>query len=135
MPPEQLVAIAPPTVRRAQSGRAESDVSGFVQYFCVGMAEAFLNVRTRAEKVGGEVQGDKGGMMRELRPLQRQALGLFLQSKIITAGELADYLGISARQGRETCAKWVEEGFLVIENPSKKARSYRLAERYEEGLV
>ncbi len=116
-------------------GRAESDVSGFVQYFCVRMSEAFLNIRIRAEQIGGKVQGDKGVLMRELRPFQRQALGLFLQSKIITAGELADYLGIAARQGRETCAKWVEEGFLVVENPSKKARSYRLAERFEAGLV
>lgn len=116
-------------------GRAEADVSGFVQYFCVGMADAFLNVKLRAEKVGGDVQGDKGALMRELRPLQRQALGLFVQSKIVTAGEVASYLGVSPRQGRELCAKWIDEGFLAYENPSKKARSYRLAERYEEGLV
>jgi Fic family protein len=116
-------------------GRAESDVSGFIEYFCVGMADAFLKVRARAEQVGGEVRGDKGALMRELRPLQRQVLGLFVQSKIVTAGEVASYLGVSPRQGRELCAKWIEEGFLDFENPSKKARSYRLAERYEEGLV
>jgi Fic family protein len=116
-------------------GRAEADVSGFVQYFCEGMADAFLNVRARAETIGREALGDKGALMRELRPLQRQALGLFVQSRIVTAGELADYLGIGQRQGRELCAKWVDEGFLAVENPSKKARSYRLAERYEEGLV
>ncbi|OYW70453.1 MAG: hypothetical protein B7Z37_30685 [Verrucomicrobia bacterium 12-59-8] len=116
-------------------GRAEADVSGFVQYFCEGMATAFASVRARAETVGGDTHGDKGALMRELRPLQRQAMGLFVQSKIVTAGELAEYLGISPRQGRELCTKWLEEGFLVIENPSKKARSYRLAERFEEGLV
>ncbi len=77
----------------------------------------------------------KGALMRELRPLQRQSLGLFVQSKVVTAGELADYLGIAPRQGRDLCAKWIEEDFLVVENPSKKARSYRLAERFEEGLV
>jgi Fic family protein len=115
-------------------GRAEADVSGFVQYFCEGMADAFLNVRMRAEQSGGEAIRDKGAIMRELRSLQRQALGLFAQSQVITAGELAAYLGIAARQARDTCAKWVEEGFLVVENPSKKARSYRLAKRYEESL-
>jgi len=52
----------------------------------------------------------------------------------VTASELAEYLGISPRQARELCAKWVDEGFLMVENPSKKARSYRLVERYEEGL-
>lgn len=115
-------------------GRAEADVSGFVQYFCEGMADAFFNVRARAEAAGGDVHSDKGTLMRELRPLQRQALGLFAQSRIVTAGELADYLGIGQRQGRELCAKWLNEGFLAIENPSKKARSYRLAERYEMGM-
>ena len=116
-------------------GRAEADVSGFVQYFCKGMADAFSNVRARAETVGGDTHQDKGALMRELRPLQRQALGLFVQSQVVTAGELADYLGIAPRQGRDLCAKWSAEGFLAVENPSKKARSYRLSARYEEGLI
>lgn len=34
----------------------------------------------------------------------------------------------------KTQAKWVEEGFLAVENLSKKARSYKLAERFERGL-
>ena len=116
-------------------GRAEADVSGFVQYFCTGMADAFSNVRARAETVGGDTRQDKGALMRELRPLQRQALGLFVQSKVVTVGELADYLGLAPRQGRDLCAKWTAEGFLAVENPSKKARSYRLSARYEQGLV
>lgn len=116
-------------------GRTESDVTGFVQYFCVGMAEAFLHVELRAEKIGGDTQADQGALLRELRPLQRQALGLFVQSRVVTVGELSEYLGIAARRGRDVCAKWVEEGFLVVENPSKKARSYRLADRFEEGVM
>lgn len=48
---------------------------------------------------------------------------------------VVDSLGIGARQARELCAKWTEEGFLVVENPSKKARSYRLANRYEDVLL
>ncbi|MCW0219926.1 MAG: Fic family protein [Prosthecobacter sp.] len=116
-------------------GRAEADVSGFVQYFCEGMADAFLNVRARAEQSSGDGIRDKGSVMRDLRPLQRQALGLFAQSKIVTANELGAYLGLAPRQARETCAKWVEEGFLAVANPSKKARSYRLAERYENELT
>ena len=116
-------------------GRAEADVSGFVQYFCEGMADAFLHVRARAETIGGDAHGGRDSWMRELRPLQRQALGLFVQSRVVTTGELAEYLGIGQRQGRELCAKWLGDGFLVVENPSKKARSYRLAQRYEEGLA
>ncbi|WP_395751738.1 Fic family protein [Prosthecobacter sp.] len=116
-------------------GRAEADVSGFVHYFCEGMADAFLKVRARAETFGGDARGGVESLMRELRPLQRQALGLFAQSRVVTAGELAKYLGISQRQGAEFCATWARDGFLVVENPSKKARSYRLAQRYEVGAA
>jgi Fic family protein len=116
-------------------GRAEADVSGFVQYFCEGMADAFAKIVVNAEKVGGEFNADKAEIMRELRPLQRLLLGLFLKNKTVKTNEVAEYLGIASRQAREACAKWVVEGFLEIEDPSKKARSYRLAERYEIGFL
>lgn len=68
-------------------------------------------------------------------PLQRQALGLFTQQQVITTQELADYLGLSARQERDQWTKWLDDGFLVVANASKKGRSYRLAERFEILLV
>ncbi|MBE2281836.1 MAG: hypothetical protein IAE77_00080, partial [Prosthecobacter sp.] len=70
-----------------------------------------------------------------LRPLQRQALGLFAKHRIVTSNELAAYLGLSPRQGRDQCAKWAAEGFLAVANASKKGRSYRLAERFEVGAL
>ncbi len=112
-------------------GRAEADVSGFVEYFCEGMADAFAKVAARAEAAGLSAPKDKAALLRELRPLQRQALGLFSKHRIVTSNELASYLGLSPRQGRDQCAKWVSEGFLTIANASKKGRSYRLAERFE----
>jgi Fic family protein len=117
-------------------GRETADVSPLVEYFCKGMADACAKVCSRAESIGLSSQHDnKETLLRELRPVQRQALGLFMKSRVVTATELATYLGISPRQGRELCGKWIEEGFLVIENPSKKARSYRMVERFEAGLV
>ena len=32
------------------------------------------------------------------------------------------------------CAKWVADGFLEIANPSNKARSYRVAGKWEKNL-
>ncbi len=116
-------------------GRVDADVSGFVQYFCEGMADAFARVRARAESAAADAQPGKESLLRELRPLQRQVLGLFIRSKVATVSEIASYLGISARQGRDQCRKWFEDGFLVVENPSKKARSYRLSEKFEAGLI
>ena len=115
-------------------GRPEADVSGFIEYFCVGMAEACAKVRAQAEMSAGPEPLNDVAALRELRPLQRHALGLFSKSKIVTATELAEYLGITHRRGRELCIKWVAAGFIVIENSSKKARSYQLAERYEKSL-
>jgi Fic family protein len=115
-------------------GRAQADVSGFVEYFCIGMSDAFAKVSARAESLGTTPTQGKESLLRELRPIQRQVLGLFAQSRVASAGEMAKYLGLSSRQAREFCAKWVKAGFLVIENPSNKARSYRLDARFEEKL-
>lgn len=115
-------------------GRETADVSGFVEYFCAGMAGAFFNIRARAETLGNPPGPQNDALMRDLRPMQRQALGLFAQSRIVTSRELAKYLGLSDRQGRDVCAKWVAAGFLEIENLSKKVRSYRLADEIEKNL-
>jgi Fic family protein len=116
-------------------GREVAEVSGFVEYFCVGMADAFAKVRARAESAGLSVRPDSSSWMRELRPVQRQVLGLFMQNKVATANEMKEYLGLTSRQMRGLCSKWVAEEFLVIENASRKARSYRLAQRFEERLI
>lgn len=113
-------------------GRAEADVSGFVEYFCQGMADAFSNVSARAGNAAHSSAPDNSHILRELRPLQRQALGLFAKQQTVTAAELAAYLGLSPRQARDQCARWLDEGFLDTGNPSKKARSYQLAGRFEE---
>jgi hypothetical protein len=105
-----------------------------VEYFCEGMADAFAKVAARAEAAGLSAPKDKAALLRELRPLQRQALGLFSKHRIVTSNELASYLGLSPRQGRDQCAKWITEGFLTVANASKKGRSYQLVERFEDVL-
>jgi Fic family protein len=117
-------------------GRAEADVSQFVTYFCVGMADAFAKVRERAATAISQGGARNHNMLlRDLRPPQRQALGLFAENRIVTVSQLAEYLGVSPRQARDWTAKWVDQGFLEVENASKKSRSYRLADRYEAGLI
>jgi Fic family protein len=112
-------------------GRAEGDVTPFVEYFCVGMAEAFASVRSRAEEANRTRALDRTPVLRSLTPQQRQALGLFLRMKIVTTKELARYFHWSPRAAAYLCRAWVRDGFLAIENPSTKGRSYRLADRYE----
>jgi hypothetical protein len=112
-------------------GRAEADVTLFVEYFCIGMAEAFGRVRARAEEAGREGAVDQAPVLRTLSPQQRRALGLFQRTRVITAKDIARYFKCSTRSASAMCIKWVATGFLVIDDPSKERRSYRLADRFE----
>ncbi len=48
--------------------------------------------------------------------------------------QIADILGVFAQSAISLLRQWITEGFLQYANESKKARTYRLAERFE-GLV
>lgn len=113
-------------------GRAEADITPFVEYFCAGMADAFAKVRVRAEEASRRKQNDQGPVLRSLTPQQRSALGLFRKSRIVTSKDVAKYFKMKPRMARLLCAKWVRDGFLVIENPSTKGRTYRLREELEK---
>jgi Fic family protein len=115
-------------------GRAEADVTAFVQYFCVGMADAFGKARARAEKAARRSTFNQAPLFRRLTPQQRQALGLFLRIRTVAARHVAAYFRLKPRSASLLCARWVKDGFLVVENPSTKTRTYRLADPYE-GLV
>jgi Fic family protein len=116
-------------------GREHADMTPFLSYFVEGMAVAFEKVKGEAERQSlRSTPRDHSHELRELRPRQREALDLFRSFREITSMQLAEALSISARQARELCTRWVADGFLVIENPSKRARSYRLEERWESVL-
>ncbi len=115
-------------------GRVEADVTLFVTYFCLGMADAFAKVRTRAEEASRNNARDQSSVLRELTPQQRQVLGLFLRMKAVTRNDIASFFKLPTRQAYSLCAKWLRDGFLVVANPSTKGRSYCLAADYE-GLM
>lgn len=110
-------------------GRAEADVTPFLEYFCNGMAEAFAKVRSQAERSSADE--DHRDILRTLTPVQRKALGLFRKSRIVQAKDVASYFQMKPRMASLLCIRWVRDGFLEVEDPSTKGRSYRLAGRYE----
>ncbi len=116
-------------------GRAEAEITGFVEYFTLGVAEAFAKVRLKAQQAASRGQTDQSSLLRSLTARQRKAMTLFAQSRTITTKEMAEQLKLSPRTINALCKEWVEEGFLEVENPSRKARSYRLAPAFEELLV
>ncbi|MCY2939591.1 MAG: Fic family protein [Planctomycetota bacterium] len=114
--------------------RVEGEVTPFIAYFCLGMADAFAKVRMRAEEASQRNDLDQTPVLRELTPQQRQALGLFLRMKEVTRNDMAAFFKLPTRQAYLLCTRWLRDEFIVVENPSTKGRSYRLAEQYE-GLV
>jgi Fic family protein len=112
-------------------GRAEADVTPFVEYFCIGMADAFAKVRARAEDESRQRIPDQSPTLRSLTPQQRNALGLFLRSRIVSSKDVANFFHMKPRTASLLCARWVKERFLVIENPSTKGRTYRLRDDLE----
>jgi Fic family protein len=81
-------------------GRAEADVTTFVEYFCTGMADAFAKVRARAEAASRKGEPDQSRVLRTLTPQQRNALGLFRQSRAVTSKAIATYFKLETRRAR-----------------------------------
>lgn len=111
-------------------GRAASDITPWVAYFCEGMADSFENVRRRAQNdASGEV--DRANLLRKLDPRQRKALTHFRKNATIASRDVAKMFGISERAARNLLAAWVEGDFLMIKDPAKKTRKYGLSSEYQ----
>jgi hypothetical protein len=65
--------------------------------------------------------------MRRLDTRQRTVVYLFKDCTTTIAGDVAKILKIHPRTAQTLCKQWVESGFFVIHNPSKKSRSYELS--------
>ena len=115
-------------------GRAEADITQWVEYFCDGMADSFERVRARAEEASESGARDQSPLLRTLEARQRKALALFRESETITSGDIEKLFGVSQRAARTVLASWVSGGFIVVADPAKKSRKYALAERFRAVL-
>jgi Fic family protein len=113
------------------SGRAEADVTGFVFYFCEGMAHAFSAVRNQAVQASRRGASDQSALLRQLGPRERRLLEMFRTQSTATTEEIAKHLALSPRTVHGLCATWITSGFLIIANPARKSRLYRLSATYE----
>ncbi|MGB0454515.1 MAG: Fic family protein [Bacteriovoracaceae bacterium] len=112
-------------------GRVESDISDWVEYFCLGMADAFENVH-KAAKEEGPKKVEVNEKLRKLDNRQRKALSLFQESETITANDISNLFGLKDRAARLICKKWVEADFIIVVDAAKRSRRYRINENYEE---
>jgi Fic family protein len=108
-------------------GRSEADITGWIDYFCQGMAEAFETVKKRALEAASAGLSDQTTYLKTLDARQRKAVELFEAQSIVTASEIGNIFGFQPRTASKLCQEWVQKGFLEIVDPSKKARKYKLA--------
>jgi len=111
-------------------GRAESDITQWIEYFCEGMAQAFENVHAVAQKYANKDKVNIYKIIRTLDTKQRKVIELFRSFDVITSAQVGEILGFKQRTARQLCKKWVDSGFVVIVDPSKKGRKYALAPQF-----
>ena len=112
-------------------GRADADITKWIEYFLEGMAISFENIlkRMAEEDIRGSV--DKSSLIRKLNPKQRKILILFQKFEIITSKQIGELFGFKPRTSAQLCSDLVKEGFLEIVDQSNRGRKYRLAKQYE----
>jgi Fic family protein len=114
-------------------GRNEADITPWLDYCLMGMAAVFERVadQIRSEMIEGDFDQESLALLRSLDYRARRVLGLFNTQELIQSSDAASVLGISVRQTRDLLSGWVAEGWIVVADPSKRGRKYRLAEEFQ----
>ncbi len=113
-------------------GRAEADITSWLEYFCAGMLESFEKVKNQALKAQGRGSVDTSETLKYLDVRQRKVLSVFYHREVITSYDVEKLLRVRPRTARALCKQWVDSGFLIIADASKKSRKYKLAQRYND---
>jgi len=113
-------------------GRAESDITDWIEFFTEGMAFAFEKVVSQMIVSNEKGEKDFSELMRTLDPKQRKSLELFKEYDVVTSKQIGDLFGFQPRTNAALCKKWVEAGFLEITDSSLKSRKYCLAKKYKK---
>jgi len=107
-------------------GRAEADITQWVEYFVEGMTIAFEKVLTRMNDAKQQGTQDQMDRLWKLDPKQRKVLELFQEFETVTANQIGGLFGFKPRTSAALCKKWVEAKFLEVVDFSKKGRKYKL---------
>jgi Fic family protein len=113
-------------------GRADADLTPWVEYFLATLAETFESVRKEARRLVREGAPAEPEPLRALDRRARIVLGLFAKVPRVTAPEVAAALGLSERMARVLLTKWVEDGWLAVADPSRRNRAYELTAIYRQ---
>lgn len=111
-------------------GRADVDLTPWVEYFTGAVAHVFRVAREEAFRSAERGIPAEPEAVRRLDARARRVLALFATRETITAADVTALLPVSDRWVRTLLTEWVEAGFLVVEDPSNRSRKYGLSEVY-----
>jgi Fic family protein len=106
-------------------GRSEADITGWIKYFCEGMATSFENVKKNALSAHIE-KSTKFDIISGLDSRQRRLLAIYKPGDFITSVDIQKSFNIRARNAAYLLHKWVSTDFIKTVDNSKKNRKYRL---------
>ncbi len=108
-------------------GREEADITPWVEYFCAGLVHSFERVKLHAQRAQKKGLQDSSGQLSRLDVRQQKALQLFKKKDVITAHDVEKAFKVQPRTARAMCQQWVQNGFFVVLDPSKKKRLYSIS--------
>ena len=104
-------------------GRAEADITNWIEFFISGMLYSFQSVQKHLQ--AHSTAKDQSNDINTLDARQKQALVLFEKNEFITSRDIEALFHFAGRTARQLLQKWVKQGFIVVADPSKKARKYK----------
>ncbi len=113
-------------------GREEADITPWLEYFIETTAKVFRLAKDEAQRSAREGVPTEPEELRRLDPRARIVLALFTKRELIKTSDVAETLGLSHRMARVLVSGWVEDGWLVVADPSKRGRSYELSAIYRQ---
>ncbi|MBA1341692.1 MAG: hypothetical protein C5S40_06070 [ANME-2 cluster archaeon] len=115
-------------------GRADADLTGWVEYFIKILAGVFTAAKEEAHHRAGAGEGEQiePDALRRLDPRAQAVLSLFARTERITSADVARTLGLSQRMARNLLRDWVEDGWLEIADSSRRGRAYTLSTGYRK---
>jgi Fic family protein len=105
-------------------GRAVAEITPWIEYFIIGMSEAFNNIKKYFEKEKN--QHDMSDRLHNLDTRKKKILTLFDKTDFITSRDIEKLFKFSARSARQLAQRLVKDKFLQVADKSKKTRKYKL---------
>ena len=125
-------ALVTHTHHNYYEGRADADITPWLEYFIETVAQVFEAAKEEAVRLSQMGVPSEPEAMRRLDARARVVLGLFAHAAQLKTPDVARVLGLSDRMARLLIKEWVQEGWLIVADSSNRGRAYALAEGYRQ---